>query len=87
MATMSSWRKSAFESKFILASSAMTLPSPVEDQRVDFGQAGIGFPECLVQALQLHARLGDAGFGNADLPGHVVGLGVGQALGGSTKTL
>src|SRR5690606_23509264 len=49
-----------------------------DDQRVDFGQARVGFPECLVQRLQHLTALVDGALGNTDLAGNVFGFGVGQ---------
>jgi hypothetical protein len=50
-----------------------------QDQRIDFGERSIGFPEGTIKALQNRTGPGDAGFGNADLARQVVGVGVLQA--------
>ena len=51
---------------------------PGDDQRIDFGQAGIGLPECLVQTLEDDPRLRHRSLGHADFPGNVVGFRVFQ---------
>ncbi len=51
-----------------------------ENQRIDFHQRRVGFPERLVQAFQYRARLRHACVGNADLACQVVGLRIGQSL-------
>ncbi len=51
-----------------------------EDQRIDFRERRVGFPECLVQAFQDRARLRYASLRNPDHARQVVSLRIGQAL-------
>jgi hypothetical protein len=55
------------------------LESKLNDQGVDLGQAGVGIPECVVQALKDRARLRDRAGRHADLRCHVVRVGLGEA--------
>ncbi len=53
-----------------------------ENEGIDFGERGVGFPEGFVQTLQHGARLRNGGFGHTDLAGGVICFGVFEASGG-----